>query len=222
MAAVRLPRIDHRHGIREPALALTFDDGPSEWTEEILDLLAAHDAAATFFVLGSAIPGREEILRRILENGSEIGNHSYSHPRDLETLSEAEIIDEFSRTSALVEEVTRKTPRFWRAPYLNSGDRERAVLEGLGLQEVGCSVVPRDWEQPADQTVREVLAGKRPGSIVDLHDGRPQGNPPSWSAPTREETVKATARILRSLTDDGFRCVTISRLLALDRDPAPL
>lgn len=207
--------IENRHGITEPLVALTFDDRPSVWSEPILDRLAEHDGRATFFVLGNVIENdaAHRTLRRMVSQGSEIGNHTYSH-RDLQRLCDPDISKELGRTSALIEEITSVAPLFWRAPYFRSGPRIRSLATALGLREVRWSIDPSDWRQPPELTVQLVLDHLQPGDIVDLHDGRPAGEPGGLSLPTREATVQALDQILLEMTNRGLRSVTITELLA--------
>jgi peptidoglycan/xylan/chitin deacetylase (PgdA/CDA1 family) len=192
----------------ESVIALTFDDGPSPWTVEILDLLAEHGARATFFTLGAAITGQESILRRALAEGHLLGLHSWSHPR-LAELSPGEIRDEMLRTQAAIERATGATSGFWRPPYYQSDERVRRALAGSGLIEVGCTVAPEDWHWPAERTAAFTIERLRPGAIVDLHDGRPER---STSDPTRTETVRALDLILLELARLGLRSVPVSEL----------
>ena len=103
-------------------MALTFDDGPAPWTEPILDHLARHDAKATIIVLGNEVEraDRRETVGRLVGEGHEIGNHTYSHPGDLARLGKARIGDELSRTTALIEEIAGVTPVHWRTPFLRA------------------------------------------------------------------------------------------------------
>jgi peptidoglycan-N-acetylglucosamine deacetylase len=196
---------------------LTFDDGPSEWTDPILDHLVAHGARATFFVVGEAITGRERerTLNRILETGCEVANHTYSH-RELRMLENGEIHDEIVRTNDLIEQVTSTTPRHWRAPHFRSDDRVRNLVSELGLLEVRCSVFTGDYIWPAALTAAWVVKHLQPGAIVDLHDGRAPTDSPDNTAPTREATVDAVRKILAELESRGYRSVTVSELLAAE------
>lgn len=209
--------VEHHHGIRERVIALTFDDGPSEWTDPILDHLVAHGARATFFVVGGAITGRERerTLTRIVETGCEVANHTYSH-RQLPTLEDGEIRDEIVRTNEVIEQVTSTTPRHWRAPHFRSDDRVRNLVTELGLLEVRCSVFTGDYIWPAAVTAAWVVNHLQPGAIVDLHDGRAPTDSPDDAAPTREATVDAVGRILAELEPRGYRSVTVSELLSAE------
>jgi peptidoglycan/xylan/chitin deacetylase (PgdA/CDA1 family) len=216
-----LRQVRRGHDVRGNVVALTFDDGPSVWSEQILDLLAAHDAHATFFVLGAAITAETRATaRRIVEQGSELGNHTFSHP-SLPTLDDAAIHDELARASTAIEDASGITLRYWRPPYFHVDDRVRKAVAPLGLREVGCSVQPRDWIWDADETVRFVSAKLQPGSIVDLHDGRPPAEPAGLSSPTREATVAAVGAIVDDIRDRGLRSVTVTELEAATEIRAP-
>jgi len=210
--------IEHRHGIAEPLVALTYDDGPSEWTVPILEHLAEHHGRATFFVLGNAIDGEERraTLRRTVAEGHEIGNHTFSHPGDLATLDEAVIREEIGRAQSSIRDVAGVEPVYWRIPFLRTSERLLSVASTLGLTHVGCSVMPGDWELDADEIAEGVRPHLRPGAVIVLHDGRPEDEPPELSRPTREETAKATGTILEDMSRLGLRAVTVSELVAAD------
>jgi peptidoglycan/xylan/chitin deacetylase (PgdA/CDA1 family) len=206
--------VEHRHGIEAPLVALTFDDGPSPWTEPILEHLERHDAQATFFAIGEAIDARgADILRRIVAGGGEVGNHTFTHPR-LTGLSDADVLDEMTRTTPLIEAASGVAPIYWRAPYLDRNDHLLELIGTLGLREIELSVVTADYAQSADATAEDVLGRIQAGDIVALHDGRNRRDGPSDSLPTRENTVAAVATILDGLTMRGLRCVTVTELLA--------
>lgn len=209
-----MPVLEHCHDVADGVVALTFDDGPSEWTPQILDLLAGHGGHATFFVLGCLAADGAETLRRTLESGCEIGNHTFTHPH-LTSLDDEEIRAELAHAGETIESATGTTLQLWRPPFFHVDERVRAAVEGFGLQEVGCSIEPLDWDRKwdADHTVSFVLERLRPGSIVCLHDGRPPDEAAELSRPTRDETVKAVGTILETMTEHGLRSVTISELL---------
>jgi peptidoglycan/xylan/chitin deacetylase (PgdA/CDA1 family) len=187
--------------LAEPLIALTFDDGPSEWTEPILDLLADHDAYATFFVVGSAVEGREATLERARSAGHEVGSHTFSHPHPV-ALDDDELREEIRRGAEAVGGDTRLV----RPPYGEDAERFDRLAQELGLgPTVLWSVDPRDWEATDGGVVAErVLAGAAAGAIVDLHDGR---------RPQRA-TVAAVEMLLPALGERGFRLVTVSQLFA--------
>ena len=196
---------------REPLVALTFDDGPGDWTETILDLLGTHGARATLFVLGGSIEGREDVLNRAAGSGHELGNHTWSHRHPAE-LTDDELRGELVRTGRRIEEVAHVRPRLVRPPYGEDAERVARVAGSLRLgPTVLWSVDPLDWQEPpAEVIVERTLAGVGPGAIVDLHDGfsagRERGAEPS--------TVEALRVLLPTLAERGLACVTVSRLLA--------
>ena len=207
--------LEHRHDTGDDVVALTFDDGPSAWTGPILDLLAEHEGHATFFALGclATANGGGRTLRRIVDCGSEIGNHTFSHP-SLPTLESGAIRAELEQATPIIEEASGTTLRYWRPPFFHVDDRVREAVSPLGLQEVGCSMMPWDWEWDADRSAAFVIEKLRRGSIVCMHDGRPPDEPAELSAPTREATVVAVGKVLAAMSERGLRSVTISELLA--------
>ncbi|MHB8060939.1 MAG: polysaccharide deacetylase family protein, partial [Gaiellaceae bacterium] len=176
-------------------LALTFDDGPSEWTPAILDLLAEHQARATLFVLGSSIADHEHKLERALAEGHELGLHGWSHRR-LPDLPDAEIRSEMLDTQAAIERACGAVAHVWRPPYFEADERVRQALAGTGLVEASCSIAPEDYHWPASRIAEFVIERLRPGAVVDLHDGRPAR---SGSAETRAATIEALGLILREM-----------------------
>jgi peptidoglycan-N-acetylglucosamine deacetylase len=193
-------------------VALTFDDGPSRWTEPLLDLLREHDGRATFFVLGVSIPGNEHIVRRLVAEGHEIGNHTQSH-LDLAEVDDATMAAEIRSGAQAIAAVVGSEPRLLRPPYGAASRRVARVAGSLSLGPVVIwSVDPVDWSRDEPSPIVDhVLANVEAGAIVDLHDGIP---PDSSGAPTRQATVDAVAQLLPELARRGYRLVTVSELLA--------
>lgn len=209
--------VEDRFEIEAPVLALTYDDGPSEWTHGVLDHLVEHDCTATFFVIGELITKeRAETLRRIVRCGCELGIHGYTH-RPLPSLSGAEIRDEFARTNELIQRATGVEVRYWRPPHLLVDDAVRDAVSSLDLLEVSGSLMAKDWVAGATavQIAGRVTAAEefRRGAIVVLHDGRSPLDGDE-SAPTREATVEATGLIVAAMRERGLRSVTVSELVA--------
>jgi len=210
-----------RHGVVYAAprriarreIALTFDDGPSEWTPALLDVFGAHDGRATFFVLGASVAGREEILRRAVAEGHELGNHAYSHT-DPAALSDDALRSELEQTSALLEEVAGTRPRHFRPPYADTDFRVAGVARAAGLaRTVLRSIDPVDWNVlDAEAISSRVLAEARPGAIVCLHDGIPPDG--RAGTRTRQPTVDAIRMIVPELGRRGYGLVTVTELLA--------
>jgi peptidoglycan/xylan/chitin deacetylase (PgdA/CDA1 family) len=197
----RLAPVDHGPRDRRH-VALTFDDGPGRLTEALLDVLAAHGARATFFVLGRRLSGREDVLRRQAAEGHELGLHAWRH----EPLAgrAATALRDLVRARAALRRVAGARPRLFRAPYGAVSPGVVAAARLAGMRTIGWDVDPRDYETPgADAITDRVLGGVRPGSVVLLHDDRR----------ALEPTVAAVARIVPALQRDGYELVTVSELL---------
>ncbi|OKO81887.1 chitooligosaccharide deacetylase NodB [Bradyrhizobium sp. NAS96.2] len=186
---------------------LTFDDGPhSICTPDVLDVLAVHNAPATFFVIGVYAGEQPDLIRRIIAEGHEVANHTMSHP-NLSECEPAEVRHEILAASATIRSVCPGASlRHMRAPY---GAWTQEVLDAseiAGLAAVHWSVDPRDWSRPgADTIVDTVMASVRPGAIVLLHDGCPPGDQQRHDPKgPRGQTVKALSRLIPAMRDCGF------------------
>jgi peptidoglycan/xylan/chitin deacetylase (PgdA/CDA1 family) len=164
---------------RPGELALTFDDGPNPaWTPKLLDILAAHDVRATFFVLGRFAQAEQPLIRRIAEAGHLVGNHSWSHPNLARTAS-SRIRDELARTSDTLAQITGRPILYFRPPY---GARRPIVLRTareLGMTPVLWNAMTTDWKEPSADRIAQRLMHKidrnhRRGwaTTIVLHDGR--------------------------------------------------
>lgn len=186
-------------------LHLTFDDGPSEWTPLILDLLAEHEMKATFFVIGQNIPGRETILERTVAEGHTVGNHTFTHRR-LSTLHDWEIEAEFTGCNREVENVLGFASSFWRAPFYDADGKTLVMARHCGLvgPQMTADIVPEDcFTDDPDQIALRVIAGipfvdGRP-AVVSLHDGIPPDGGSSSCTQSRQPTVDAVRLILKAI-----------------------
>ncbi len=189
------------------SVALTFDDGPSADTERMLDVLAAYDVPATFFMIGKRVEERAETARRVASAGHEIGNHSYSHPIYLYRTA-AETRRQISRAQEAIETATGVRPIWSRPPC---GVRTPAYFKAArehGLRTIQWTVAGFDWKnRPAADIVRHVVRCAFPGSIVLLHDGDSAGKR------DRSQTVAAVPGIVRGLRDRGLRITPLGQLL---------
>lgn len=192
-------------------LALSFDDGPSESTPAVLDVLAEHGARATFFVVGRYVEERPDVAARAADEGHELGNHTYDHIDAAHERDDGALRDQISRTNAAIEGVTGSSPRLIRPPYGKDVARVARLGRELGLEHtVLWTAQGWDWDAtPADEIAALVLRDCAPGGIVVLHDGAPPSGGPS-----REPMLAALAAILGALTHDGYELVTVSQLLA--------
>jgi peptidoglycan/xylan/chitin deacetylase (PgdA/CDA1 family) len=188
----------HTHGPRgKKRIAIGFDDGPSDYTLRVLRVLRQFDSHATFFEIGQETSGRAQTMKKILAQGSEIGNHSLHHESNPSSQSLRE-------TNRLIRVATGFTPCDFRPPggHVNSGVIDRAHAQRMVT--VDWDVDPRDWARPGVGAIASgVIHQAHNGSIVVMHDGG--GN--------RSQTVAALAAILSHLRHRGYQFVTVAELL---------
>jgi chitooligosaccharide deacetylase len=196
-------------------VALTFDDGPSAWTEPILDILAAHGAHATFFLIGRVAERHSDIVRRISAEGHEVGNHTWSHPHLARDCDDDSVRLELLRANDGLASIVGSPPRRFRAPYYDVDDRVVALAAELGLTHTPGTVIPPDWHPTARGSfiATVVLQRVTPAAIVGLHDGFPPEEADQEATVTRLPTVEAVAVFVPTLFDRGYECVTASMLL---------
>lgn len=189
-----------------PALALTFDDGPSESTPALLDLLARYRVPATFFLCGANVERLPAIAREAAGAGHEIGNHSYSHP--LFCFRSAPFMrSELQRAQRAIETHAHASPTLFRAPYGVRWPGLRSAQAGLRLTGVMWTVIGYDWNRAAEAIVRRIGENVSNGAIICLHDGRELRPRPDIS-----NTLRAVERLLPLLLDRGFAFETVTRL----------
>lgn len=189
--------------VQDQRLALTFD---VTWGDTIptrvLDTLKLHQARATFFVSGPWAAGHPDLLRRMVQEGHDVGNHGYQHI-DLRRYPREVVREEIAKAQAAIEAVTGKRPIFFRAP---NGDVSEQVVEtaaGLGYTVVLWGTDAQDWATPGpDYIARRVLARANPGDIIRFNAGD-----------SAVDTPDALAPVLAGLSEKGLRPVPLSQLL---------
>lgn len=197
------------HGDRNrPALALTFDDGPSESTPAILEILAEHNAKATFFMCGRNVRRLKEIARAVAAAGHEIGNHTDSHPA-LYFKSPEFIFREVALAQETIHQITRVTPKLFRAPYGVRWPGLRRAQDRLQLTGAMWTAIGCDWKWPAPRVSQLLLRKASNGAIFCLHDGRRLEQ-----APNIRSTTDALTLLLPLLKERGFSFETVSDLCA--------
>src|SRR5881398_1494708 len=187
-----------------PYIALTFDDGPSATlTPKLLDILAAHQIKATFFVIGENVVEHPEIVARAAREGHEIGNHSWSHP-NFGKMSDEGVRGQVQRTDDAIKDATGTRPILLRPPYGSITARQkRWIHDQFGYQVILWDVDPYDWKRPGPPVVRNrILKETQPGSIVLSHDIHPG-------------TIEAMPSTLDALEAKGFKFVTVSELIRM-------
>src|SRR5437762_4395846 len=189
-----------------PFIAMTFDDGPHATnTSKLLEMAAQRHIKLTFFVLGECVAQNPDVLRQELAEGHEIGNHSWSHP-NLAKLSDEGLRTQLERTEDMVVKTAGIKPKLMRPPYGELTKRQRILVNHqFGYKVILSDVDPLDWKRPGSNVVAQrILAGARPGSIILSHDIHPP-------------TIAAMPQVFDALLAKGFKFVTVSELLAMDK-----
>jgi len=219
--------VDMYGGTQEKKVALTFDDGPDPtWTPKILDVLKAHDAKATFFLIGAEVEKFPGIAKRIFNEGHEIGNHTFTHP-DVSNISKRYFEVELNLTEKLFESKLGVKPVLMRPPYAideapDTADQVRPLewSQDLGYITVGEKIDPNDWRDNPRPTAQEIADDVmknlppcapnnlvRCGNVILFHDG----------GGDRSQTVKALDIILTGLKERGYQVVQVSELMGKTR-----
>jgi peptidoglycan/xylan/chitin deacetylase (PgdA/CDA1 family) len=196
------------HGIRErKSLALTFDDGPSEATPALLELLAKFGVHATFFMCGSNVERLPEVAKCVAAAGHEIGNHSDTHPR-FDFRSPEFIYRELAEAQRKIAGATNISPKLFRAPYGVRWFGLGAAQKRLNLLGVMWTLLGRDWRWPAPRVSSFLARRARAGDIICLHDGRGVQRKPDI-----HQTLGAVSDVVPRLQHMGFRFETVSQIL---------
>jgi len=192
-----------------PYIAMTFDDGPNpKNTPKLLDLLAARHIKATFFVVGECATDYPAIMKRIVAEGHEIGNHSWNHP-NFGKSSDDKIRSQVQRTNDIILAETGIKPTLLRPPYGSMTPKQRQwVHDEFGYNIILWDVDPNDWKEPGVNVVAQrIISGTRPGSIILSHD-------------IHAPTIEAMPMVFDALLAKGYKFVTVSELIAMDKGPA--
>lgn len=201
-------RVIYRVPTTKKVMALTFDDGPHPvFTPRLLDILDKYHVKATFFMIGKSMETYPEIVSDVVRRGHVIGNHTYSHPRNIDLDTQAQVIRELDQADQVIERLTGSRAHLFRPP--------RGMLDGSVFtvsDEEGYSTIL--WSVCADHhsaltpplMARRVIKHARPGGIILAHDG---------SVGTRWKDIAATPLIIEALQKRGYRFVTIPELLKM-------
>src|SRR6202022_2804443 len=197
--------------VDQPYIAMTFDDGPSaENTPRLLEMLKQRNIKATFFLIGQNVADNPDIVRRILADGHEVGNHSWTHPQ-LSKLSDDKVTAEVTKTQDAIKDASGFTPTLLRPPYGAITTRQRDWIESrFGLNIILWSVDPFDWKRPGASVITQrILTQVHPGAIILSHD-------------IHKQTVDAMPATLDGLIAKGYKFVTVSQLIAMNKPKPPL
>lgn len=180
----------------QPMLALTFDDGPGPYTEDLLNSLEQGGTHATFFTVGKNVGNNPNAIKRMKEIGCELGNHSYDHTK-LTKLSVAEMKSEIDQTNDAIRQITGEPASVLRVPYGATNDTLKQVC---GMPMIQWSLDTLDWKtRNANSIVETVLTTAEDGDIILMHD-------------IHEESVEAAKQLITSLQERGFKFVSVSEM----------
>ena len=196
-----------RGPVDRPAIALTFDDGPSESTVEILSILQRHGITATFFQCGANVLRLPQVAREVCAAGHELGNHTHTHPH-LCFKSPEFIYGELARAQQVIEKATSVRPVVFRAPFGLRWYGLRRAQRRLGLTGVMWTAIGYDWSRPAEEVIQIFLDQAANGAIFCLHDGRRTKVNPDISS-----TVKALVMLIPMLLDRGFHFESLAGMM---------
>lgn len=181
-------------------MAFTYDDGPSEYTLEVLNTLDANNATATFFMLGNKMKKNSETVKTINSSNSEVGSHTYSH-KNLVSLNEKEILNEINTTSIIFNEITGDNIKYVRPPYGNYNNK----VKNAGYPLVLWNIDPKDWlVRDSDKIYNNIIKNACDGCIVLMHD-------------CYKETVEASKMVIPKLKEMGYEIVSISKLIEIKK-----
>ena len=192
-------------------LAMTFDDGPNpSLTPKLLDLLKERNIKCTFFLVGNLVKVYPDIVRRIVAEGHELGNHTYTHC-SLTSRSDDQIRTELQKSSDAVFEVAQVRPQLIRPPYGAINTRiKNLMFTEFGYSTIMWSVDPQDWRRPGVSVVTSrLVSGAHNGAIMLSHDIHPP-------------TIQAMPAMFDQLIAKGYQFVTVSQLLNLEKASMPV
>ncbi|MDQ1168149.1 polysaccharide deacetylase family protein [Flavobacterium sp. SORGH_AS_0622] len=193
----------HNPSETQNKIALTFDDGPSEFTLEVLALLKKYNVKATFFCIGKNIEKHPQILKQIIADGHLVGNHSYSHSKFFDFYNAKQIAAEIKKTDALLEKYTSKKINFFRPPYGVTTPSIRRALNITGHKVIGWNIRSLDGGTKNKELIfNRIIKRVSPGGIVLLHD-------------TASHSVLVLEQFLQFLEQNSYEVISIEELLNL-------
>ncbi|MBC7486424.1 MAG: polysaccharide deacetylase family protein [Cytophagaceae bacterium] len=158
---------------RDKLIALTFDDGPSQNTHQVMDILKQYNIKATFFLIGSKVKENQEVVQRLVAEGHQLGNHTYHHSKATGFYPVAKLTEELESTRSVVKQLTGLNMKLYRPPFGVTTPNLAKVVSQLRLNVIGWSVRSFDTTaQPAEGIIQRVLRQVKPGAVVLLHDDR--------------------------------------------------
>ena len=186
---------------RAKCVALTFDDGPTPFTDRLLQVLSANNAKATFFLIGNKVAADPDSPKRIADAGMEVGNHTWEHA-NMSTVPPEDIPAQLSKATAAITAATGRAPKLLRTAGGLITDTVLAEAKQQGLADINWDVIPFDWINDANTgaTRYMLMTQIKPGSVVLLHD-------------TYSSTVDLVDQFIPVLKANGYHLVTVSHLV---------
>lgn len=180
-----------------PMVAVTFDDGPGKYTDRVISILEKYNARATFFVQGKSVAGYASVMKRAVDLGNEIGNHTWSHV-NLSSSSTATISQQINSTNTAIYNATGVYPKLYRPPY---GAYNKTVLNCISMPAIMWSVDTLDWNhRNPSKTLASVQKSTTDGAIILMHD-------------IHSPTADAVESVVRHLLMNNYQLVTVSELI---------
>jgi peptidoglycan/xylan/chitin deacetylase (PgdA/CDA1 family) len=187
-------------------IALTFDDGPSPYTDRLLQILKDNDAKATFFEIGNKVAANPDGAKRVVEAGMELGNHTWEHP-NMTAIPPQDIPAQLSKASDAIEKATGQRPKLFRTAGGLINDAVLAEAKKQGLADINWDVIPFDWYNDSNTAATRymLMSQIKPNSVVLFHD--------AYSS-----TVDLIYQFLPVLRANGYHMVTVTQMIG-PREP---
>ena len=184
----------------EPVVALTFDDGPTRYTDDILAVLEEYQVTATFFLIGSQLKRYSDYVTRLIPEGHSVGNHSYDH-RHISVQSEADLLKNIAKTQLLFHDLLGILPIYYRPPYGDVNSKQELLLQKHFSYLVRWSIDPKDWDQKQSNKdiIDHITTRLKPGAIIVLHE--------------RKRTVRLLAELIEAIHLQGYQVVSLDELI---------
>ncbi len=196
------PSLHSNKDITENKIAITFDDGPNEtFTPKVLKLLHDYNAKATFFCIGQQVEKHPEILKKIIDAGHSIGNHTYTHSKAFGFFSLNKVLDELKKSNELIKSLTGLEMKLYRPCFAVTNPKIEKAVKILKLYSIGWNVRSLDTTpRPAPMVLKRITSKLSKGDVVLLHD-------------TSDKTVAVLEQLLLFLQEKQLQSVPVDQLL---------
>ena len=200
-----LPFVIRSVETKHAVVALTFDDGPTKYTDDILEILDNYEAKATFFLIGSRLKRYASYAKQLVAKGHSVGNHSYDHTH-INAMSKEDLIKSIAKSQLAFHEYVGVLPSFYRPPYGNVTEVQEKILSKHFSHLIRWGIDPRDWDRNKsdDAIIEHILAKVTAGSIIVLHE--------------KKRTVRLLHQLLEALHQRGFTMVSLDAAIAIAMD----